>query len=247
MSRDDQLIALLLRELQEHPKPWWNAELMREAWSTYDRLRWLDAEPDLRAEITHTLAGLPLVAAQTDDIEFQADLIERVLESGAISLQAWEEAFSPELIAAHGPKAAIWQEFREQFPWEDPSEDDRDLLVWLLSELLEEREEGGRRSSIMSPLYIRSAIDVRIWQECIPLDVRVQVDGRRLRKELEGKHFTCRDELAVVKLERIVEHIPLEHLRGVFDALERVLPGLAQPETPVDDDDHEATESAHRI
>ncbi len=244
MSRDDQLITLLLQELQDHPKPWWNAASMREEWPTHERLRWIEDNPELRAEITHTLAGLPLFAAQTD-IAFQADLIDRVLESGAITLEDWEGVFTPELTATHGPKATVWREFRDQFPWADPSEDDQDLLVWLLAELLEEREDGA----IMSPLYIRSAIDVRIWQECIPVDVRVQVDGRRLRKELEGKHFTCEDELAVVKLERIVEHIPLEHLRGVFDALERVLPGLAQQELASvgDDDEPEATESVHRL
>ena len=115
------------------------------------------------------------------------------------------------------------------------------MLVWLLTRLLEQDADG---SSIMTPLYVRSAIDVRVWQEHIPIDLRVQVDGRRLRKELEGKSFTCRDELAVVKLERVVQHIPLEHICGVFDALERVLPGLVEAVDP--DDDGESTETAQR-
>jgi hypothetical protein len=101
------------------------------------------------------------------------------------------------------------------------------MLVWLLHQLLEERKDGARTTSIMTPLYVRSAIDVRAWQEHIPLEIRVQVDGRRLRKELEGKTFTCRDELAVVKIERIVEHLPATHLKGILDALERVVPALA--------------------
>ena len=69
----------------------------------------------------------------------------------------------------------------------------------------------------MLPLYLRSAIDVRVWQESIPVDIRVAVDGRRLRRELEGRPFTTRDELEVVKLERLVQHVPMPAMQGVLD------------------------------
>jgi hypothetical protein len=46
-----------------------------------------------------------------------------------------------------------------------------------------------------------------------------------------------------------VEHIPAVHLKGILDALERVLPALAMAgaENPVGDEEPEHTESIPRI
>jgi len=225
-SREAQLVAALLSELGQRNRPWWTSQSLRDKWNTTTRLTWLKDRPDVRGRVTQALTGLAPRAARDATVEFQASLIDMVLETGDVSLSDWESAFSPGDLALHGPTSQLWHEFRARFPWDAPAKEDRSLLVWLLDELLRERREGGRTTSIMTPLYVRSAIDVRVWQEHIPLDIRVQVDGRRLRKELEGKGFTCRDELAAVKTERIVEHIAPKHLMGILDALERVLPGL---------------------
>ncbi|MEZ4238421.1 MAG: hypothetical protein R3F59_20175 [Myxococcota bacterium] len=248
--RECQLLAALIEQLRERGLPWWTPEQTARRWPTATRFRWLEARPDLRARLTHELTGLAPRAARLSEAPAQAELIDQVVQAGDRSIEDWEAAFEPEVLAVHAPPAAIWQAFREDFPWQGPEGPDRDLLVWLLGMLLEERRDpSGKTTSIMTPLYVRSAIDVRIWQEHMPLDIRVQVDGRRLRKELEGKTFTCRDELAVVKLDRIVENVPAVHLRGVLDALERVLPALggapdAVPaEDPTEDEGFEGIES----
>lgn len=218
-----QFLAALLGRLRADARPWWGVDLLKELWPPRARFEHLDDQPELRAKITHELTGLAMGAARSADPEFQADLVERVLEAGDVTSETWESAFDTETIATHGPRARIWQAFRQRFPWDTPESADRALLAWLLEQLLEERDG----TSIMTPLYVRSAIDVRVWQESIPLEIRVQVDGRRLRRELEGKPFTCSDELSIVRIPRIVDHVPLESLRAVFDALERVLQGLA--------------------
>jgi hypothetical protein len=226
-NRECQLLAALITQLRSRQHRWWTPEHLRRTWPTPVRFEWLDARPDVRGRLTHQLTGLPPNTARSSDKGFQIQLIERVLETGDVAVADWENAFLPEEVAVHAPVAQVWGEFRDRFPWEDPGPEDKELMTWLLGELLDEKKDGLKTSSIMTPLYVRSAIDVRVWQEHIPIDIRVQVDGRRLRKELEGKTFTCRDELAVVKLERIVEFVPTIHLRGVFEALERVLPTLA--------------------
>ena len=238
-SMEAQFLASLLEYLRESPRPWWSGDL-RERWPTSKRFAWLRDRPDVRAKVTHELSGLPMGAARGAEPEFQAEIVERVVASGDVTAEAWEEAFDVRDLALDGPRGEMWQAFRRRFPWDKPSKEDRAMLVWLLEQLLEDRDG----TSIMTPLYVRSAIDVRVWQEHIPLEIRVQVDGRRLRRELEGKPFSCADELQIVRLERIVEHIPLEHIRGVFDALERVLQGLAEGATSDDgDDDHDNTEN----
>jgi hypothetical protein len=226
-NREAQFLAALYARLRERPRPWWSAATLREIFPTTTRFQWLEKRPDVRERIAHALTGFPQKALRSSDLAFQATLVERVLDSGDVSVEAWEAAFDPGDLVAAGPPAALWSAFRQRFPWEAPAREDQELLVWLLNELLDEKKDGNRTTSIMTPLYVRSAIDVRAWQEHIPLEIRVQVDGRRLRKELEGKTFTCRDELAVVKVERIVEFLPATHLKGILDALERVVPALA--------------------
>jgi hypothetical protein len=227
LHREAQFLAALYARLRERPRPWWSAATLHEAFPTEMRFQWLEKRADVRERIAHALTGFPMKALRSGDLAFQASLVERVLASGDVSVEAWEAAFEPGDLVAAGPPAALWSAFRQRFPWDAPAREDQDLLVWLLNELLDEKKDGNRTTSIMTPLYVRSAIDVRAWQEHIPLEIRVQVDGRRLRKELEGKTFTCRDELAVVKVERIVEHLPAAHLKGILDALERVVPALA--------------------
>ncbi len=226
-SREAQFLAALYDRLRERPRPWWSSAILRESFPTEMRFRWFEKRPDLRERVTHALTGFPKKALRNADIAFQAGLVERVVDSGDVSVEAWEAAFDPADLVSHAPPALLWATFRHRFPWNEPAREDQDLLVWLLHELLEEKKDGSRTTSIMTPLYVRSAIDVRAWQEHIPLEIRVQVDGRRLRKELEGKTFNCRDELAVVKIERIVEHLPAAHLKGILDALERVVPALS--------------------
>lgn len=244
--RECQLLAALITQLRARNRPWWTPSELRSVWPTPLRFEWFEGRPDVRGRLTNQLTGLAPLAARESESRFQAQLIERVVESGDVSIEDWEYAFSAEEIAVHAPSSVVWQEFRARFPWTEPSPEDKELIVWLLGELLDEKKDGNKTASIMTPLYVRSAIDVRIWQEYIPLDIRVQTDGRRLRKELEGKPFTCRDELAVVKLERLVEHIPTVHLRGVLDALERVLPELSGSENSADAD-VEHTETIPRI
>lgn len=238
-NRECQLLAALITQLRDRDRPWWSAAMLKQVWPTPIRFQWFEGRPDVRGRLTHQLTGLAPLAARESEQRFQSELIERVVDAGDVSVEDWDRAFSAEELAVYAPTSIVWQEFRSRYPWDQADPEDRDLMVWLLGELLDEKRDGTKTQSIMTPLYVRSAIDVRVWQEHIPLDIRVQVDGRRLRKELEGKTFTCRDELAVVKLERVVEHIPAAHLKGILDALERVLPALAgQPEMIDDEADH---------
>jgi len=249
--REAQLVADLYDFLRTKPRPWWDAAFLRERWPTSARLRWLEPRPDLRGRITHELTGLGLRTARESDPAFQADLIERVVASGEIPVERWERAFASADLALHGPTGLFWQVFRHRFPWESTRTEDRAVLRWLFSELLRPRPRPDLPDApLLSPLYIRSAIDVRVWQESIPLELRVQIDAARLRRELEGKPFTCRDELEVVSIDRVVELVPTQQLESVLDALERVLPGLAEREISPDDlatpDEAENTESLSR-
>lgn len=225
-SVEARFVASLLEYLREHPRPWWNAEVLHDVWPTAERFRWYERRPDLRAAVTHELTGFASGAARASADDLQAELVERVLDAGDIDEETWEAAFDVRDLAVHGPRHEIWGAFRTRFPWEGPTAADRELLVWLFERMLVEEQD----SSILTALYVRSAIDVRVWQDHVPLELRAQVDAHRLRRELEGAPFTCEDELAIVGLSKVVEHVPPAHLQRVLDALEHVLSGLVSDE-----------------
>ncbi|MBX2801505.1 MAG: hypothetical protein KTR31_27760, partial [Myxococcales bacterium] len=92
------LLLELLGYLGEHPRPWWEPGLTRSTWGTLDRLEALRDQPELRAQITHELTGLALGAAMGAEPTLQADLVDRVVESGEVTLTDWEAAFPAELL-----------------------------------------------------------------------------------------------------------------------------------------------------
>ena len=80
--------------------------------------------------MTTELTGLHRLAARESERGFQASLIDRVLDSGDLTLDQWERAFVPEELAVHAPTSVLWSEFRSRFPWTAPAPEDRELLVW---------------------------------------------------------------------------------------------------------------------
>jgi hypothetical protein len=222
-SPEARMLAALLRQLRIRPHPWWSPANLRRSWPTATRFEWLAGRPDVRGRLTHELTGLAPAAARNLERSLQVEIIERVVEAGEVSAERWELAYHPEELALHAPPALLWQEFRSRFPWDAPRVEDLELLGWFIQDLMAPKAPHG---PVLTPTYVRSAIDLLVWQEHLPIEVRVQVDGRRLQRELEHKNFTCADELAVVKVERIVQFIPTRHLRSILDAVERVFPVL---------------------
>lgn len=234
-----RLLARLLAQLRTRPHPWWSGVNLRRSWPTATRFEWLAARPDVRGRLTHELTGLPLTAARILERPMQVQLIDNVVETGAKSPEDWDRAFSPEELALHAPAHVLWSEFRSRFPWEAPRVEDVQLLQWLIADLV---QPHGGDAALLTPLYVRLAVDLRVWQDHLPVAVRVQVDGMRLRRELEGKPFTAEHELAIVKVERLVQFITPKHLRPVLDAVERVLPELAGEPPELDPSEIEPVE-----
>lgn len=222
-SREAQLLASLIRQLRARPHPWWAPSNLRRSWPSAMRFEWLAGRPDVRGRLTHQLTGLAPAAARNLERTLQVQLVDRVVDAGDVTAEQYELAYTPEDLAIHAPAATIWQEVRSRFPWDAPRAEDLEFLGWFLKDLMAPRAGGP----LLSALYVRSAIDVRVWHESLPIEVRVQADARRLQFELAGKPFTSQDELAVVKVDRLVQYLPARSLRAVFDAVEQVLPSLA--------------------
>lgn len=229
-SPEAQLLAAIIRQLRTRPHPWWSPENLRRSWPTSMRFDWLASRPDVRGRITHELTRITPAAARNLERAIQVQIIDAASD---VTPQQYELAFEPEELALHAPAPAIWQEFRSRFPWGAPRTEDLEFFGWLIKTLMAPRSDG--QPPLMSALYVRAAIDARVWQENLPIEVRIQADARRLQLELAGRRFSAEDELAIVRVERIVQFIPTKHLESVLDGLEHQLPGLVGvADEPVD-------------
>ncbi len=243
-----QLVAELVSRLRDMSFPWWTPQQLREAYPATDRMGWYAERTDLRQKITTELTGLAPKAARNKTPEFQAGLIDSVIDDGDISTQTFDSAFEPTDLATHGPAGEFWKLFRRRMPWDDDSTAHQDLIGWLLGALLSDKSslDGAARPPILSALAVRTAIDGRVWHSRIPLDVRVAIDNARfaqLREKPEA--FTASQDLSIATPALIAASIPLKELAGVFDAASIALgfetqlptppslrPSVAPPQTP---------------
>ncbi len=90
-----QLMTELYTRLRDLAFPWWTPEHLRTAHTASERMKWFAARPDIRQTITTQLTGLAPKAARNKTPEFQADLIDSVIDSGDIGIETFERAFDP--------------------------------------------------------------------------------------------------------------------------------------------------------
>jgi hypothetical protein len=222
-----QLVAELYAKLRSLHLPWWSPEELRATWSARTRMRWLRQRADIRQAVTTRLTGLPPNAARKKAPDFQAELIDAVIDDGDVRHEAFEDAFEPIDIAVYGPVVDVWTLFRDRMPWEDDSATHQKLFAWLVRALLTERSgvDGTMRRPILTAWDVRSGIDPVAWHTRLPLEVRLAIDDARLKHEKtrprEG--FVARHELAIAGPDVITQHLPLAALTGIVAAAEKAM------------------------
>ncbi|MEZ4296797.1 MAG: hypothetical protein R3B70_17655 [Polyangiaceae bacterium] len=222
-----QLVAELLARLRAADLPFWSPAVLRSRWNAAERMRWFRQRPDIRQRITTGLTGLAPRAARKKMAEFQAALIDSVIDEGDIPVRAFDESFDPTELAVYGPASAFWHVTRELFPWTDDAPVHQELAAWLLKALLADTSSipGLGRVPILTPWDLRTAIDGRVWHTRVPLEVRVAIDDARFSQERDrpGAPFHAQDDLAIAVPEIIAASVPLRDLAGVLDAAERAM------------------------
>ncbi|MFO0592203.1 MAG: hypothetical protein U0441_31960 [Polyangiaceae bacterium] len=222
-----QLVAEVLAKLRAVDLPFWSPEVLRERWSAAERMRWLRQRPDLRQAITTSLTGLAPKAARKKMPDFQAALVDSVVDEGDVPVRAFEASFEPVDLAVYGPASGYWFAMRELFPWSDDRPAHQELVAWLLKALLTDTSSisGLGRVPILTAWDLRTAIDGRVWHTRIPIEIRVAIDDARmsLERDRPGAPFHAQDDLAIAVPEIIAASVPLKDLLGVLTAAERAM------------------------
>lgn len=227
-DRADAHVALaLLTALRKPERPWWNAAHLVDIWPVAQRMEWLADRAAARASAVTKLTGLSAAAAERLSGPVQTDLIQAVLDAGDVGADQIEQAFPAVELAASAPTGEVLARFAEAVPWTDPQDGDGEAVGAAIDALLGSGAPG--RQPVLNPLILRSAIDAVAWQEFLPARLRASVDQARLRREWEhaGRPFTAGDELAIVTVDKLVEALPLDALKPVFDAAQRVVATMA--------------------
>jgi hypothetical protein len=234
-----QVMAEIVAKLRSSSFPWWSVSFTRSQWRALPRMQWLAQRPDLRQKITSALTGLPRKAARSKTPEFQASLVDAVLEHGDVGGAEFEEAFAPEDLVTYGPAAQMWTQFRQRMPWGDDGDAHRKLVGWVLRVLLSERstlDPDMLRRPILTAWDVRNAIDPHVFQEHVPLDVRAQIDEARLKREKARPRepYSARHELQIATPELLAQHIPLTDLVAVFEVAEQAMLGAPEQSIPAE-------------
>lgn len=226
-SPTHQALVEILAKLRELDLPWWQPERLRETFTATDRMRWLKQRPDLRQQITTKLTGLPAKAARKKEADFQAALVDSVIDDGDIDSRTFEEAFDLRWIVVYGDVARLWWQFREAMPWSSDVPVHQELVATILDGLLAGRGsfEGRTLKPILTPWDVRTAIDGRVWHLSIPLEVRVRIDEERLSQEKAKPRepFHAKNDLAIATSRIITTNVKLADLVPVFDAAEKAM------------------------
>lgn len=216
-----QLMTELLTRLRDMRFPWWTPEHLRIAYPSKERMKWLAGRPDLRQRITTELTGLAPKAARNKTPDFQAELIDSVIDDGDIQPDTFERAFECADLVAYGDAADQWRLFRRRMPWDDDRTAHQDLIGWLLGALLADKStlDGKPRTPILSALALRTGIDGRVWHSKIPLDVRVEIDNARFAslRDKPGEPFTAAQDLSIATPALLAASIPLKEFNNVLD------------------------------
>ncbi|XXX80030.1 hypothetical protein WMF30_14775 [Sorangium sp. So ce134] len=222
-----QLVAELIARLRELDLPWWTPVKLRERFGAIERMGWFRERSDVRQQITTSLTGLSPRAARRKTPDFQGALIDSVIDEGDITPRAFEAAFDPRDLAVYGPAGGYWQFFRESMPWDQDTPQHQEIVAWLLKALLADRSpfEGIGRTPILTPWDVRTAIDGRLWQTRIPLEVRVAIDNARLKQERErpGVPFHADGELAIAGPDVIAANIPPREILPVVQLAQKAM------------------------
>ena len=222
-----QLIAELILKLRTSRFSWWTPESLRAIWDSKTRMGWFEQRPDIRQRITCSLTGLAPKASRNKQPDFQAALIDSVVDDGDVTADQLEGAFEPIELAAYAPVAEIWHKFRERMPWDQDTSQHQELVGWLLDQLLASSStiDGMTRKPILTSHAVRTTIPGKIWHSKIPLEVRVAIDDLRFQRERAkpGEPFHAIHDLSVATPTIIAANIPLRELLRVLDVAEKAM------------------------
>lgn len=215
-----QVTAEFIRVIRRLDLEELNAPVRRTLLSATDRLQALTQRPDIRQRVTTALAGVPAKAARKMDANFQASLIDQVVDSEDRTPTEFDEAFDPDELVAYCDASDILNGLLGEFSWEADSDPRRDAVASLIESFLKERGlHGGKPlKPVLTHLDVMGAIPSNIWNTKVPLEIRDRIRDAEIEQERTKPReiFTAKQRLEIATPRILVANILLADLHGVI-------------------------------
>lgn len=214
-----QVTAEFIRTVRRLDLKELDAAVRRGLLTATERMQALSQRPDSRQRVTTTLAGVPPKAARKMDPNFQASLLDQVVDSEDRTAAEFDEAFEPEELVAYCDASAILNGYLDEFRWEEDTDTRRDAVASLIEAFLKERgsHNGKQLRPILTHWDVLSAISPEVWHTKVPLEVRVKIHQAWLEQERAKPRepFVAKQALEIADPRILVENIALIDLHGV--------------------------------
>ena len=172
-----RFVSDLITALRTNKLSWWTPAFLYKVFEPLTRMLALAQRPDIRAAITLKLAGGKPVATRRKTPEVQAQDIVDVVNSREVTHEEFENEFAADTLAVYMDASAYVLLFLEKMPWDDCCEAHQRLIQLAVESLLNHK--------ILSHWDVLSAIDRKIWQTYIPIEIRMDIDDALLLREDE--------------------------------------------------------------
>ncbi|MFA6446823.1 MAG: hypothetical protein WCW31_01035 [Patescibacteria group bacterium] len=212
-----KIFELIKSSPENKPLAWWSYEHMRKIFPVSARITALEQRPVLRQKIVHDLTGLKLKTAlkKYGTAEKQTDAIDAVLDDEDTTLDEFEAAFSPEVLAVYIFNETFWSEVRKALNNVIAESGPREKAF--IAHLI----ERGLAHGLIDHKDIRSKLDFETWATKVPASKRSAVDRLRLKYEYENRlaDFTSKVEMDIVGFDVLVESFDPSVWGPVIDGL----------------------------
>ena len=238
-----QVVAWLIDALRKARTTWWTGKILRLEFSAQERMKALDARPDLRQKITTAIVGTGEKMAYAQSAERQASDIDVAIAAGDRTEDDFEEVSSASEIVSYMGADKRWRLFRKLLPLKEDREVHQELIAGLINVILQHH--------ILSAQNVRKVIDPLVWPKCIPPEVRADIHEALLASQAEGDLFLPENILMIATPEVIAKSIKLVDLMGILDLAEKEMgfnaeedEGLIDPAAEAGGPDAEASEGS---
>lgn len=234
-----QILAGLITILREKNPSWYTPETMFRFSPVAERMRALEFRPDIRQRLLVELTNAKPKTARKTPLEMQGGQLLIAIEAEDVSIKEYELAHEPPELALYLDAGALWRFIMDSLPWEANEEADKEIVALLISSLIDpsrSKTEWSPSGAILTAWDLMRGIDARVWNQHLPLDLRVKIHEAWVEATRDGSEtvFAPKQAFDIVPPEVFMQHFKLMDLRKILELAEKRM-GFDAPPPPVEE------------
>ncbi len=234
-----QILAGLITILREKYPSWYTPETMFRFSPVAERMCALESRPDIRQRLLVELTNAKPKTARKTPLEMQGGQVLIAIDAEDVSIKQYELAHEPMELALYLDAGALWRFIMNSLPWEANEEADKEIVALLISSLIDPsriKTEWSPSGAILTPWDLMHGIDARVWNQHLPLDLRVKVHEAWVEATRDGSEtvFAPKQVFEIVPPDVFMLHFKLTDLRKILELAEKRM-GFEAPPPPVEE------------